>query len=148
MSETRNENNRSTFGRRAGVYAGALAVAFLLGFVPMWLTARGRGAERDRARAELSVSRMQNRLADALVASRRGEYEAARAAASDFFTSLRTDIDAGDRGALGGDRHDTLRPTLAQRDEIITLLARNDPAAGDRLTELYLAYTQATGGGR
>jgi hypothetical protein len=32
---------------------------------------------------------------------------------------------------------------LAQRDELITLLARSDPASADRLTNLYVAYEKA-----
>lgn len=35
--------------RRVGIYAAVLLGVFLLGLVPMWLTARGRAAERDIA---------------------------------------------------------------------------------------------------
>jgi hypothetical protein len=35
---------------------------------------------------------------------------------------------------------------FAGRDEIITLLARNDPASADRMSDLYVAYRKAVGG--
>ena len=35
---------------------------------------------------------------------------------------------------------------FAGRDEVITLLARGDPAAADRLSDLYVAYRKAVGG--
>ncbi len=36
----------------------------------------------------------------------------------------------------------SLQPLIAQRDEIIALLARSDPAAGARLSDLYTSYRQ------
>ena len=35
-----------------------------------------------------------------------------------------------------------VRPLLDQRDEMVTLLARGDPAAADRLSDLYSAYRE------
>jgi hypothetical protein len=35
---------------------------------------------------------------------------------------------------------------MNQRDDLITLLARSDPAAADRLTELYMSFRKAMGG--
>jgi hypothetical protein len=32
-----------------------------------------------------------------------------------------------------------MQPLFAERDEIITLLARSDPASADRLSDFYLA---------
>lgn len=128
--------------KRIGIYAGILLGVFLLGLVPMWLTARGRAAERDGARARLRVSQMQNRLATAAIDARRGEYEQARTAASDFFTALRAEVDREQGGALIGQQHNNLPALLSERDEVITLLARGDPAAADRLTNLHVALRQ------
>jgi hypothetical protein len=33
-----------------------------------------------------------------------------------------------------------MQPLFAIRDEIITLLARSDPAAADKLSDLFVAY--------
>lgn len=45
--------------RRVAIYAAVLVGVFLLGLVPMWLSARGRAAERDEARRELRLCRIQ-----------------------------------------------------------------------------------------
>src|SRR5919206_418475 len=75
--------------RRLVLYAAVLLVAFLLGLVPMWMTARERARERDTAQAALRISTLQNTLASAAIDSRQGRYEPARQAASEFFTNLR-----------------------------------------------------------
>jgi len=86
-------------------------------------------------------------MAAATIDARRGEYEPARQMASDFFTTLRTQIDSdADASAITTVQRDRVRPFLAQRDEIITLLARSDPAAADRLSDLYVSYRQAMTG--
>jgi hypothetical protein len=39
-----------------------------------------------------------------------------------------------------------LQPLFAGRDELVTLLARSDPASADRLTDLFVAYRKMTSG--
>jgi hypothetical protein len=130
--------------RRAGIYIGVGLAIFLLGLVPMWLRARENAGQRDAARRELRVSRMQNALASAAVDSARGEYEPARQSASDFFTALREESDvAGDESVLTAAQRDGLRPLLEQRDELITFLARSDPAATARLLDMHAAFRKA-----
>jgi hypothetical protein len=51
--------------RRSLIYAVVLPVVFLLGLVPMWVRARWHAAERERARASLRISTLQNTLANA-----------------------------------------------------------------------------------
>ena len=133
--------------RRVIIYAAVLVAVFLLGLVPMWLTARQRGADRDVAQRNLRLCRLENELASAAVEARRGEYERARLAASSFFTSLLEQVDQIGRSSdLTAAESESLRPLLNQRDDVITLLARNDPAAADRLSELYRAFTEAMAG--
>ncbi|HZI18337.1 MAG TPA: hypothetical protein VEY09_07050 [Pyrinomonadaceae bacterium] len=127
--------------KRAAIYLGIGLAVFLLGLVPMWLRARDNAAQRDAARRELRVSRMQNALATAAVDAQRGEYEPARQAASEFFTALREQADSGGvDAALTPAQRDGLRPLLAQRDDLITLLARSDPAAAPRLLDMHAAF--------
>lgn len=126
--------------RRIAIYAGVLLVVFLLGFVPMWLKARGGGASLAAAEQQLSMVRMQNSLASSVIDARRGDYEPARQAASQFFTSLRAEADKQDASILTRAQRDGVEPLFTQRDEIITLLARSDPASADRLSDLYVAY--------
>ena len=130
--------------KRPLIYVVILVVGFLLGLVPMWLTARQRGKELEVTRAELQRSQMRSALSGAAVDARRGDYEPARKAMSDFFTTLSSELDRGEESALDQTQRDKVRPLLAQRDEIITLLARSDPAAADRLSDLDSSYRKAT----
>jgi len=133
--------------KRIGVYAAVAVSIFLLGLIPLWLKAGNAVSQRDAARHELQLSQIQNTLAGATIDARRGEYEPARQMASDFFTTLRTQIDNYTAtSALTSGQRDRVRPLLTQRDEIITLLARSDPAAADRLSDLYVSYRQAMTG--
>ncbi len=130
--------------KRIGIYLGVALAVFLLGLVPMWSKARTYESQRDAAQHELRLSQMQNTLSAAAIDARRGDYEPARQMASDFFTTLRTQIDAEAEAAkLTPAQRERVRPLLAERDEIITLLARSDPAAADRLSNFYVSYRQA-----
>ncbi len=128
--------------RRVGLYAALALGFFLLGAMPMWLRARQSAAEREMSQHELRLSQLQNQLMAAVIDARRGDYEPARQTASDFFTSLRNQIDRGSSSDLSDSQRANLKSLLIQRDDIITLLARNDPAAADRLSNLYTTYRQ------
>lgn len=132
--------------RRGILYGAVLLVVFLLGLVPMWMTARARASERDAAQASLRISSLQNTLANAAIDARRGEYEPARQAASDFFTSLQAEIERGRDSVFNEAQQNSLRSVFAGRDDTITLLARSDPASADRLVDAYVKYRQAIGG--
>jgi hypothetical protein len=138
------EGGRGRVLRTVGIYLGVALVAFLIGLVPMWLRARENASQRDAARRELRLSRMQNALASAAVDSARGDYEPARRAASDFFTALGAEADAAsEESSLTAAQRDALRPLLQQRDDLITLLARSDPAATGRLLDLHATFRKA-----
>jgi hypothetical protein len=109
----------------------AVVAAFLAGLIPMWLLARTRSAQVDTDAQRIGVLQLDNGIAAAGLYAKRGEYEAARKYASDFFTQLRSTVDNGDTLSQG--ERDAMRPLLSQRDDVITLLARSDPAAVDRL---------------
>jgi hypothetical protein len=126
--------------QRFGIYAVILFVTFLLGFIPAWLMKRTAAMERDAVVRQLRTSQLQNHLGNSIVNARIGEYEPARIAASSFFTDLQTEIDRQENAAFSSEQNQTLQPIFDQRDEIITLLARSDPASVERLTNLYIAY--------
>ena len=132
--------------RRVVIYGGVLLVVFLLGFVPMWLQARAAAGRLAEAERGLTLAGMQGDLASAAVDARRGDYEPARQAVSRFFTSLRAEVDKGDSSYFTQAQRAGVQPLFAGRDEVITLLARSDPAAADRLSDLYVAYRKAVGG--
>jgi predicted exporter len=129
--------------KRFGVHLAVALVVFLLGFAPMWMKASEARSQRDAARRELRLSRTQAALASAAIDARRGEYETARQTASDFFTTLRSELDAGDDSPLNARQRDSVAPLLQRRDEVITLLARGDPASAERLSDLYVSYRAA-----
>jgi hypothetical protein len=126
--------------RRVIIYGGVLFVVFLLGFVPMWLKARTATNTLMETEHQLFLARIQNDLASSVIDVRRGDYEAARQAVSRFFTSLREEIDKGSSSSYTSAQRQAMPPLFAARDELITLLARSDPASADRLSDLFVAY--------
>ena len=138
--------NRTAQLHRVLIYAAVLLIGVLLGFVPMWLKARGCANELEIAQRELNLATMRNTLASATIDARRGEYEPARQAASNFFTSLSAEADKSTGSVLTDSQKQNIQPLFAGRDEVITLLARSDPAAADRLADLYATYRKVMGG--
>ena len=130
--------------RRVALYATLSLGFFLLGFVPMWLQSNNAIEQRDASQREVRLSQLQNTLAAAMVDVQRGEYEPARQLTSDFYTNLRSQIDAANASVFTPAQRETLRPLLAERDEVITLLARSDRAAVDRLFAIYSSYNRIT----
>ena len=128
--------------QRVATIGTAAFFAFILGFAPMWLTARARAGERDAARQSLRVAQIENALAAAVIFARLGEYEPARVAASAFYTDLQAEVDRAASG-FGTASRGALHEILADRDAVITILARSDGAAAERLAMTYIAYRRA-----
>jgi hypothetical protein len=143
-SITDNSSRRNNVVRRLILYAAVLLVVFLAGLVPMWWKSRTYTRERDAAQASLRISNLQNSLANSAIDARRGEYEPARQAASDFFTNLGAEVARGPDSVFNEGQRTALRTMFDTRDDTITLLARSDPASADRLVDLYTKYRQAT----
>ena len=142
--EVLNKRADGSARRRLIIYAIVLLAVFLIGLVPMWLVARGRATERDSAQHQLRLCQLENSLSSAALDARRGEYERARQASSEFFTSLREQVDLeSEPSDLTSEQRNSLRPMLNQRDDLITLLARSDPASADRLAEMYMLFRKA-----
>lgn len=130
--------------RKTAVYLLMAAGLFLLGLIPMWLRAGAVTSQRDAAQRELRLSQLQNTLGSAVIDARRGQYETARQTASDFFITLREQLDAPTgKSVLTAEQREGLRSLVTRRDEVVTLLARSDPASAERLSDLYVAYRQA-----
>ena len=123
------------------IFAGVVVLAFLLGFVPMWLSNRQLSADLADRGKQLHRSRIQNTLTAATIYARRGEYETARQNTSAFFTDIRAEMDKGNEGVLSEQERVGLTRVMAERDEIITLLSRNDPAAAERLSNVFVEYS-------
>lgn len=132
--------------QRIIVYAGIVLAIFLIGFVPMWLKARASNRNLAETAHQLTLVKMQSNLASAVIDARRGDYEPARQAASQFFISLGAEIDEGEASDFTKPQREGMQPLLVGRDDIITLLARSDPAAADRLSDLFVAYRKVMTG--
>lgn len=141
--ETHDTKPRDNRGKRILIYAVVVVVIFLVGFVPMGVIVYSRGVERDKARADLRACNIQGNLASAAIDARLANYEPARQSASSFFADLRAEIDKGSDSAFNPSQRDKLQAVLAPRDELITLLARSDPASADRLAQLYTSFRKA-----
>lgn len=103
--------------------------------------------QRDAAQRGVRLAQLESTLAAAVIDVQRGRYEPARQLTSDFFTNLRRQVDA-DRGSLFTPvQREGLSSLLAERDELITLLARSDPAATDRLFNVYSTYNKLANNG-
>ena len=126
--------------KRVALYAVLFLGFFLLGFAPMWFKTTRAIEQRDAAQRGVRLAQLQNTLAAAVIDVQRGQYEPARQLTSDFYTNLRRQIDSDSRSLFPSSQRDGLRSLLAERDELITLLARSDPAASDRLFNVYVAY--------
>lgn len=126
--------------RKVTIYGAVLIAVFLIGFVPMWMTGRERAHDLAEVQIQLKVAQLQNLLASSVIHSRRGEYEPARKSASDFFTGLRSELELENSSILSQAQRERVKPLLSQRDEIITLLSRSDPASSDRLSDFYVLY--------
>ncbi len=122
--------------KKAAVIGSIAFAAFLLGLVPMWLSSRANEKEAAETVRVLKASTLQNSLATAAIYARRSDFEPARQEASDFFTELRTEIEK-DENAFEATKSEALKAILAQRDETITLLARNEAGGADKLSDLY-----------
>ena len=127
--------------RRIGLHFLLLLLAFLAGFVPMWLRAREASGRLSSTQHELRLSQMENALAAASVDARRGEYEAARQSTSQFYTILQSAAENREEtSGVSVQQRQAFERLQGQRDELITLLARNEPAAADRLLALYVGF--------
>ena len=141
--QARPSKSRSVM-QRIIIYAAVLLIVFLLGLVPMWLKARAATNNLAEAEHQLALSKTQNDLASAVIDARRGDYEPARQALSRFFTSL--SAEPGSSSHYTEAQKKNLQPLFAGRDELITLLARNDPSAADRLSDLFVTYRKIVSG--
>jgi hypothetical protein len=125
------------------IYTGLALALFAFGLIPMWIKANQYAGERDTAQRELRLKQMENLLAAAVIYADRGDYEPARQMSSDFFTSVRAQVDRGPESDLSTFQREKIGALLTERDEVITLLARSDPTAVQRLSDTYVAYRKA-----
>jgi hypothetical protein len=128
--------------RRGVLYAALSLVFFLLGFLPLWVKFQENASRLLETERSLRLAQMQNALGSAVIDAQHADYEPALLSVSSFFTSLQAEIDRGDASTFSLEEQAALRPILSGRDEIIALVARGEPAAAARLSDLYRSYSQ------
>lgn len=128
--------------KRIALYVSLSLGFFLLGFAPMWFRTTRAIEQRNAAQRGVRLAQLQNTVAAAVIEVQRGQYEPARQLTSDFYTNLRRQVDGNSGSVFTSSQREGLRSLLAERDELITLLARSDPAATDRLFVVYSTYNK------
>lgn len=117
-------------------------VGLLIGLLPPAVRLIQTQRERDSLQQQLQVAHLEMNLASAALLARHGDYTAARDAASQFFSDARRAADGGDV-TLSAAQLTHLQSALAERDALITLMARGDPAGAERSTAMYVAHRAA-----
>jgi predicted exporter len=128
---------------RFKIYGICLLAGLLLGLIPTGVRLIQAQRERDALQQQLRVANLEMNLSSAAVMARHGDYTAARDAASRFFSDARLAVDSSDDETLTAAQLSNLQSVLADRDAVITLLARGDPAGAERLTTMYVAHRAA-----
>lgn len=128
--------------RQIKAYGIWFLVGLLVALLPLAFGLIQTQRERDSLQQQLQVARLEMNLASAALMARHGDYTAARDAASQFFTDARRAADGGD-GMLSPAQLTYLQSVLAERDSLITLLARADAAGAERSTTMYVAHRAA-----
>lgn len=132
----------STRSAHIRMYGIVFLAGLLLGLIPTGIRLMQTQGERDALEQRLQEANLEMNLAGAALMARHGDYTAARDAASRFFNDARQAIDAGDDRLTPAQRG-ALEAALAQRDALITLLARGDAAGAERSTTMYVAHRAA-----
>jgi hypothetical protein len=123
-------------------YGICFLAGLLIGLVPTGVKLMQTQRERDALQHQLRTAHLEMNLSSAAVMARHGDYTAAREAASRFFVDAGQAVDSGD-DSLTPAQAAYLQSALADRDPMIALLSRGDPAAAERLTTMYVAHRAA-----
>jgi hypothetical protein len=127
-----------TTARRITLTAGAVIVAFLIGFIWQYLRAERLSRTLDDTRRTLALTQTEATLGMAVIEAEHGRYEQSRQLASTFFSSLQR---------TAGQRPPAAQPAvtqiLGQRDSVITLLSRSEPQSSIMLGRMLAQYRTA-----
>jgi hypothetical protein len=126
-------------GRRWLVVAAAVAVAFLVGAAWQYGRAERLAGQNVDLRRDLAARRAESLLQGALLETRADSTERARQKASAFFTTVQRELIP-----VAPQWTESLRQILADRDSVITALARSDTASDRILGDLLERYRQIT----
>jgi hypothetical protein len=123
-------------------YAVWFLLGLLIGVVPLGVRLFQAQRDRETLHQQLQVAQLEMHLASAALMARHGDYTAARDSASQFFTAARQASEDPD-AVLSPAQRSHLQTVLTERDALISLLSRGDPAAAERSTAMYVAHRAA-----
>lgn len=128
---------RRSSGGRLLIVLFLLALAFGAGYVPQWLESRTLRAELVTADLELHLANAHRRLGVASQEAQRNNYANAAEAARQFFDESATLVRMN---AFDGEPRTrvALLAYVAQRDQVMALLAAADPSSRETLASLFL----------
>jgi hypothetical protein len=115
-------------------------LSFGIGAGWQYIRANRLQSQLDTAQRALTLQRLENTLAAAVLEAQRGRYEEARQLASSFFSGLQQDI-----AQVPDSARQSFEGILQQRDAAITALSRSDPEAGSLLAQLFGRFRTSLG---
>ena len=124
--------------RLIAIAVGIALVAFLLGFLPQWSRANGLRDRLTASQHDLRMARVEGQIGAALTEALRSNYERARQLMTEVYATLQAAAPS-----LEGAQRREAEAILAQRDELITLLARAAPESSQRVMLIYTRYYNA-----
>ena len=124
--------------KKLAIFAGALVVVFLLGFIPARISARNAQQLNTRLEHDLQLASACNVLGMVSYEANRNNYATAGQRSSEFFNGLRAIINKTGDEAL----KQSLRTLLGRRDQITLHLAQANPAVKETLARSYAELFQ------
>jgi hypothetical protein len=124
--------------RLIAIAVGIALVAFLLGFLPQWSRANGLRDRLAESRQDLRMAHVEGQIGAALTEALRSNYERSRQLMTEVYATLQAAAPS-----LEGTQRREVEAILAQRDEMVTLLARAAPESSQRVMLIYTRYHNA-----
>jgi len=126
--------------RKLAIGAGALVVAFLLGYIPSSISSSSAQQQNAELQRKLRVAELGGQLAMASYEANRNNYANATQFSIQFFNGLPAAIiDTRDEALK-----QKLQAMLARRDEIASNPAQVDQTLKEKLAQMYAEYIRAT----
>ncbi len=134
-SSSRGTPSPSTQRWRSALWiASAAALGFVAGFLLQAARLNQAQQQIADASAALHAARLEATLSAAVIEAQGGRFEMSRQLASDFYSGLQRQL----LPVIEGAPQSEARAILAERDSIITALARNDPSSPGTLESVLL----------
>ena len=128
---------RRRSGRSFVLVVFLLAIAFGAGYVPQWMQNRKLRATLETTDLQLRLANLHRLVGVASHEAQRSNFANAAASAARFFDDCAA-LANPDTFAADPRTRIALLGYAGQRDQIMTLLSAGDPAARERLAQLYL----------